>query len=92
MQDTYSLLNNLMELWSAAPTLSPLRVGVTLSDLTPAGAHQPGLFDTGESDRLTNTMDKLNSRFGKGAITFGSTAASMTSKIAFQRVPKLDEF
>jgi DNA polymerase-4 len=91
-QDTHFLLNNLMRLWAAAPTLKPLRVGVTLADLTPQGVHQPDLFDTPEPAKLTTLIDKMNSRFGRGTITFGSTAAPMTSKIAFQRVPKLDEF
>jgi hypothetical protein len=91
-QDTQFLLNNLMRLWAAAPTLKPLRVGVTLADLTPQGVHQPDLFDAPEPAKLTTVIDKMNSRFGRGAITFGSTAAPMTSKIAFQRVPKLDEF
>jgi hypothetical protein len=91
-QDTQSLLNNLMRLWAAAPILKPLRIGVTLADLTSQGVHQRDLFDTPEPTKLTTIVDKMNSRFGRGAITFGSTAAPMTSKIAFQRVPKLNEF
>jgi DNA polymerase-4 len=91
-QDTHFLLTSLMRLWDAAPRLKPLRVGVTLSDLAPRSAHQPDLFDQPEDANLTDAMDRLNTRFGKGTISFGSAGKPMTSKIAFQRVPTLDEF
>ncbi|MGC2658218.1 MAG: hypothetical protein WA324_09715 [Bryobacteraceae bacterium] len=91
-QDTHFLLANLMRLWDAAPRLKPLRVGVTLGDLAARGTHQPDLFDQPEDANLTDAMDWLNTRFGKGTISFGSSGKPMTSKIAFQRVPKLDEF
>ena len=86
------LLQKLMRLWDAAPRLKPLRVGVTLGDLTARGTHQPDLFDHPEDANLTVAIDRMNARFGKGTISFGSSAKPMTSKIAFQRVPKLDEF
>jgi hypothetical protein len=65
---------------------------VTLGDLTERGVHQPDLFDEPEDANLTGAIDRMNARFGKGTIGFGSLAKPMTSKIAFQRVPKLDEF
>jgi len=91
-QDTHFLLTNLMRLWDRAPKLKPLRVGVTLGDLTPHGVHQPDLFDQPKDGKLTTAIDKVNARFGRGTVSFGITAEPMTSKIAFQRVPKLDEF
>jgi hypothetical protein len=42
--------------------------------------------------RLVTAIDELNAKFGKGAITYGAAAAGQTSKIAFQRVPKVKEF
>jgi DNA polymerase-4 len=91
-QDTHFLLTQLMRLWDAAPKLKPLRVGVTLGDLSPRGVHQPDLFEQPKDGKLTTAIDKMNARFGRGTVTFGATAEPMTSKIAFQRVPKLDEF
>jgi DNA polymerase-4 len=91
-QDTHFLLTNLMRLWSAAPRLKPLRIGVRLADLTPKEVHQPDLFDAPQATNLTSAIDKVNSRFGNGTLSFGSAGEPMTSKIAFQRVPKLDEF
>jgi DNA polymerase IV len=91
-QDTHFLLTQLMHLWDAAPKLKPLRIGVTLGDLSPRGVHQPDLFEQPKDGKLTTAIDKMNARFGRGTVTFGATAEPMTSKIAFQRVPKLDEF
>lgn len=91
-QDTHALLKHMMRLWNSAPRLKPLRVGVTLGDLTPRGVHQPDLFDQPKNANLTGAIDRMNTRFGKGTISYGSSAKPMTSKIAFQRVPKLDEF
>jgi DNA polymerase-4 len=91
-QDTHFLLTQLMRLWDATPKLKPLRVGVTLGDLSPRGVHQPDLFEQPKDGKLTTAIDKMNARFGRGTVTFGATAEPMTSKIAFQRVPKLDEF
>jgi DNA polymerase-4 len=91
-QDTRVLLKTLMRLWYAAPGLKPLRVGVVLTDLAPQATHQPDLFDQPTTAGLTAAIDRLNSRYGRGTINYGSSIPEMTSKIAFQRVPKLEEF
>jgi DNA polymerase-4 len=91
-QDTHFLLKHLMRLWAEAPKFKPLRIGVVLTDLRPQAAHQPDLFDRPEPVNLTSAIDRLNSRYGRGTISYGSSLAAMTSKIAFQRVPKLEEF
>ena len=72
--------------------LTPLRVGVALSGLAPEQAHQPDLLDKPSDARLVTAIDRLNAKFGKGAITFGAAGADQSSKIAFQRVPKINEF
>ena len=93
-RDTPFLLEQLMRLWTLAPQMhAPLRVGVTLSDFAAQDAHQPDLFEAAEQPgNLTSAIDKMNARFGRGTISYGPTGKAMTSKIAFQRVPKLDEF
>ena len=67
-------------------------VGVALSGVAPEEAHQPDLFDKPGDARLVTAIDELNAKFGKGAITYGAAAADRTSKVAFQRVPKVKEF
>ena len=91
-QDTGVLLRVLQEIWREVPDLKPLRVGVALSSLALEQAHQPDLFDKPCDARLVTAIDELNAKFGKDAITYGAAAADQTSKIAFQRVPKLKEF
>jgi DNA polymerase-4 len=91
-RDTAFLLQVLQGLWRKAPDLKPLRIGVALGGLTAAAAHQPDLFDRPKNAKLIRAVDALNAKFGKGAITYGSAAPQMISKIAFQRVPELKEF
>jgi len=91
-QDTRFLLNHLMRMWSAAPGFKPLRIGVVVTDLAPQAAHQPDLFDRPEQGNLTTAIDRVNSRYGRGTISYGSSIPAMGSKISFQRVPKLEEF
>jgi hypothetical protein len=91
-QDTGVLLHILQEIWDEVPDLNPLRIGVALSSLAPEQAHQPDLFDKPTDAKLVTAVDELNAKFGKGAITYGAASADQTSKIAFQRVPRVKEF
>jgi Domain of unknown function (DUF4113) len=91
-QDTGFLLHILQEIWDEVPNLKPLRVGVALSDLASEQTHQPDLFDRPTDARLVAAIDELNAKFGKGAVTYGAARPDQTSKIAFQRVPKVKEF
>ena len=91
-QDTARLLHALTQLWAQAPALPPLRIGVVLADLVMQTVHQPDLFDRPKPAALTGVMDALNAKYGRGTITYGATLADLTSKIAFQRVPGMEEF
>ena len=91
-QDTGVLLHILQEIWPEVPDLKPLRVGVALSGLAPQQTHQPDLFDKPSDARLVTAIDELNAKFGKGAIGYGAATGDQSSKIAFQRVPKVKEF
>ena len=86
------LLRVLQEIWPEVPDLKPLRIGVALSNLAPKEAHQPDLFEKPRDARLVTAIDELNAKFGKGAISYGAAADDQSSKIAFQRVPKVKEF
>ena len=54
--------------------------------------HQPDLFDKPKNAKLVRAIDQVNEKFGKGALIYGDAAPDQTSKIAFQRVPKVKEF
>lgn len=93
-RDTNKLSQILYAHWRDTPPLKPLRVGVTLTGLVQEKNHQMDLFDTPKNDALTNAVDQLNIKYGKGSVGFGLTMPSlqsMTSKIAFSRIPTMDE-
>src|SRR6202023_1366217 len=81
------------------------KVSVTLSDLVATTDLQPDLFANlpdvdlaarGKSEKLSRAMDKINHRFGRDSILIGMTPsqgkAFSGSKIAFTRIPDVDEF
>jgi impB/mucB/samB family C-terminal domain len=91
-QDTGVLLHVLQDIWQQAPKLKPLRVGVALTGLAANETRQPDLFDKPRDAKLVRAIDAVNDKFGKGALVYGHAAPDQTSKIAFQRVPKVKEF
>lgn len=104
-QDTALLLRSLAQLLANAPALAPLRVGVVLSDLVPATQHQGDLFAARPQPArrfgkppppaLAHAIDAINGAYGRGTLHYGLEERSlrqMGSKIAFQRVPDLNEF
>ncbi len=109
VMDSVTLLAALDGLWaqmlSAFPHRRFLQVGVTLAELQAADAVQLHLFDGGvalgprdDARRLalSNAIDRMNTRFGRDAVTFGHDVAGATKssgpRIAFTRIPDLAEF
>lgn len=103
--DTLALIRILNEhIFPHLPLLTPFRVGVALSDFVPATAVQGDLFAPASTmlahRNLSPALDKLNSKYGRGTVYFGGVEGSahgrdihnFTSRIAFQRVPKLSEY
>jgi len=86
-QDTGVLLHVLQDVWRQGPDVKPLRVGVAVTGLAAEEKHLPDLFDKLKNAKLVRAIDEVNERFGKGA-----RASNQTSKIGFQRVPKVKEF
>jgi hypothetical protein len=95
-QDTDFLLARLTQLWKQVPHIKPIKVGVVLLGLVPATKHQPDLFaDNARHQRLSPLIDKINLRYGRGAIGFGKQSEQIkqfTGHAAFQRVPEEFEF
>lgn len=99
--DTLTLIRILNEqIFAKLPLLTPFRIGVALSDFVPATGAQGDLFATKPTGTLSPALDKLNSKYGRGTVYFGGVESSphgkniqnFTSRIAFQRVPKLSEY
>ena len=100
------LLNRLWtQALKQSPGVRIRKVSVTLSDLVAATELQPELFGSlpdvdlaarGKSEKLSRAMDKINHRFGRDSILIGMTPSRgqsfSGSKIAFTRIPDVDEF
>jgi DNA polymerase-4 len=95
-QDTLALLTALRELWRKLPKGSPFRTGVTLSDLVPKDRHQLSLLVNPARENLGQAMDRLNAKYGKGTVSVGGLMEQdqkgAPTRIAFHRVPDLEEF
>jgi DNA polymerase-4 len=106
VQDDHACLAALEALWKKARAEIPkrpeiIRVGVTLLDLSPANARQLDLLidDDGERQKcelITNTIDRLNRKFGKRVVTLGAwtppPGGHAGGKIAFNRIPSAEDF
>jgi len=106
VQDDHACLAALASLWEKARAEIPkraeiIRVGVTLLDLSPANARQLDLLidDDGERQKcelITNTIDRLNRKFGKRVLTLGAwtqpPGGYAGGKIAFNRIPSAEDF
>jgi DNA polymerase-4 len=81
------------------------KVSVTLSELVAATNLQSDLFANlphadlaarGKSEKLSRAMDEINHRFGRDSVLIGMTPSQgksfSGSKIAFTRIPDVEEF
>jgi len=106
VQDDHACLAGLAALWDKARAELPrrveiIRVGVTLLDLSVATARQLDLFADDDHERqkcelVTNTMDRLNRKFGKRVVTLGAwtppPGGHAGAKIAYNRIPSAEDF
>lgn len=95
VRDTMSLLHKLEALWKDYPkNKKPIKVAIGFSELVSQGVHQFSLFENPKQDEISNVMDKINKKFGKEAIHLGATheqKEAAPTRIAFRRIPELDE-
>ncbi|KAF0093328.1 MAG: DNA polymerase IV [Puniceicoccaceae bacterium 5H] len=97
VQDTRELTGGLNRLWQEIPHEGyPLKVAVTLTDLTTAesvaGSLFPDLLDDPRRSRIDQAMDSLNQKFGSRTVFLGSALGGMSEaplRIAFSRIPDL---
>jgi len=106
VQDDFACLTALNGLWRKACAEIPVkpeivRVGVTLLELTPANERQLDLFLNDDVKRqkcelITNTIDRLNRKFGKRVLTIGAwtppPGGFVGGKIAYNRIPSAEDF
>jgi len=89
----------------SSPGMRIKKASITLSDLVAATNLQAELFASGpgsdlvgrgKAEKLSRAMDKINHRFGRDSVLIGMTPTDgksfSGSKIAFTRIPDIDEF
>ena len=94
-QDTLTLLEVLRSLWAQRPQgpefRRPFFVGITMRNLIPEDEHQEELFaDPTNRAQLSNTMDKLNLKYGHTTLHFAGMLPARDSaptRIAFTQIP-----
>ncbi|WP_428389258.1 DNA polymerase Y family protein [Mucisphaera sp.] len=93
IRDTLTLVRLCSEAWPEQAYADPLKVSVTLSDLTPDAAATASLFpEQQELNHLANAMDRIEQRFGNNAVFPGAMLGAMDSaplRIAFTQIPDL---
>lgn len=92
-QDSLLLTQWLKQLWQQRPATAPapLRVGMALSELVPAGEQSHSLL-TPERGRLWDGIDALNQRYGRNTVYLGGAFKTLDQapmRIAFTRIPDL---
>lgn len=106
VQDDFACLEALTILWNDAKAEIPskseiIRVGVTLSDLSPATSRQLDLLLNDDKKRqkhelITSIIDGLNRKFGKRVATIGPwvppPGGYAGGKIAYNRIPSAEDF
>jgi DNA polymerase-4 len=96
-QDTLTLLEALRGVWAQRPTgpefARPFFVGVTMHRLIPDDELQTSLFaDPSNRNQLSQTMDKLNLKYGHSTLHFAAmlpAKSSAPTRIAFTQIPVL---
>ena len=106
VQDDQACLSGLTNLWKKTRAEIPgraeiIRIGVTLSNLSPANERQLDLFLNDDSTRrkqekLTHAIDGLNQKFGKRVVTLGPwtppPGGYAGGKISYNRIPSAEDF
>ncbi|MBK9119620.1 MAG: DNA polymerase [Phycisphaerales bacterium] len=91
-RSTRVLLAAMVEQWTHAPDARYLVIAATLQRLIPVRAAPAPLFPTEQAEeRLDQAVDRINARFGYGAIRPASAdIAAAPLRIAFSSIPDLD--
>lgn len=88
-QDSVTMTERLLELWEGRSYEGPLNVGVVFSGLLQPEQVTPSLFDdTIGRAKLSDAVDKMNSKFGKNSIFLASLEKvrnNADEKIAFNK-------
>jgi DNA polymerase-4 len=99
-QDNFNLLEALQDLWRPLSEAKkseererPLKVAVWLNNLVSDEEHNLSFFGNDRGLQVSQSLDEINAKFGKGSVYFGGVAADKTAapnRIAFTSIPDLE--
>jgi DNA polymerase-4 len=94
-QDTPAFVAAAMKLWEKRPKgRKPFKVGMVLSELVPARAATPSLFDDDrKAEDVSAAMDEVNAEFGASVVYLGAMFGmrdAAPSRVAFTQIPDFD--
>ncbi len=82
--------------WNGLPkNIKPFKVSIVLSGFAQEAEHQPSFFQNEKKERIFKTVDEINKKYGKHAVHIGSLNKALDkapTRIAFSRIPELEEF
>lgn len=94
-QDSGFLLQQINSMYLGAPkSKKPRKTSITLFNFVPESQQQTSFFENTNRSAIYKAVDILNQRFGKDTVMAGSLldeTQSAPTRIAFQRIPGLDE-
>lgn len=94
-QDSGLLLKEINRLYAYSyRQLRPMKVSIVLSDFVPEEEYQMSFFDKDKGNKIYKAVDALNARYGRDTVYAGTLhqqLGSAPTRIAFQRIPELDE-
>ncbi|MEK6556477.1 MAG: DNA polymerase [Bdellovibrionota bacterium] len=94
-QDTSHFIGLIEDFFTQIPvSVKPLKASVVLSNFIHEAEHQLNFFDNDKKNHLFKIVDRINEKYGKNAVYPSSLLKEMKSaptRIAFTRIPELDE-
>jgi DNA polymerase-4 len=94
-QDTGHFIGLIEEHFAKIPLdVKPIKASVTLSNFVHEAEHQLTFFGNEKKNKIHKVMDSINERFGKNTVYPSSLLKEMKAaptRIAFSRIPELDE-
>ncbi|MFZ4405354.1 MAG: DNA polymerase Y family protein, partial [Pseudobdellovibrionaceae bacterium] len=94
-QNTADFLNMVGDFFtSLSKKIKPLKIAVVLFDFIDETQHQLSFFENEKRTRVFTVVDQINQKHGKGTIypaILSQTTDKAPTRIAFTRIPELDE-
>lgn len=94
-QDSGLLVKHLLKMYRLCPRKSPpVKAAIVLSDFISDKEHQLSFFENLRRSDFYKVVDKINERYGRNTLHIASLNENLDSaptRIAFSRIPELDE-